>query len=140
MLEGRARRPAACHGIAARMDDAWRLVAAELAPVGLSRRLHPGLAQDPLMLVVEVYSNSSSAPKRASSTALRAPSLTARPVPAPTIAISSSRPKPPLRFFFSRRRSEASCRFSAALRRSFCTFLSLVTALTVLLPLPVARP
>ena len=38
------------------------------------------------------------------------------------------------------RRSEASCRLSAASRRSFWTFLSLVTALTGPLPLPVARP
>jgi hypothetical protein len=45
-----------------------------------------------------------------------------------------------LRFGFERRLSEASCRLSAALRRSFWTFLSPVTALTVPLPLPVARP
>ena len=79
------------------------------------------------MLVVEVYSNSSSAPKSASSTALRAPSLTTRATMPPTIASRSSRPSRLLRFGFCSR-SLASRSFSAALRSSFWVFLSEVTA------------
>ena len=52
--------------------------------------------QEPLMLVVEVYSNSSSAPKRASSTVLRASSLRTSASAAPTRPRRMRRPSPPL--------------------------------------------
>ena len=53
--------------------------------------------------VVDVYSNSSSAPNSASSTFLRRPSLTASATPAPTMPTSSSLPMPPRFFFFGSR-------------------------------------
>ena len=67
------------------------------------------------MLVVEVYSNSSSAPKRASSTVLRASSLTTSAIAPPTSAKRMRRPRRLfLRFFGAFSRSEASRRLSAA--------------------------
>ena len=47
-------------------------------------------------VVVEVYSNSSSAPNSASRTFLRSPSESASATPAPTMPSSRTRPKPPL--------------------------------------------
>ena len=72
-------------------------------------------AQEPLMLVVLVYSNSSSAPKRASSTVLRASSLSTSAIAAPTRPSRMRRPSRLfLRFFGARSCSEASRRLSAA--------------------------
>jgi hypothetical protein len=77
-------------------------------------------------VVVELYSNSSSAPNSPSSTFLRRPSLTASATPAPATPISRTFPKPPLRFFLgaSRRAKLASLIDSAAFLISFCSFLS----------------
>ena len=75
-------------------------------------------------MVVEVYSNSSSAPNSASSTLDRRPSLSASARPAPTIATSSSRPRRFLRLGGARRVSAALLSESAATLRSFWTFLS----------------
>jgi len=57
------------------------------------------------VVVVEVYSNSSSAPNSVSSTFLRRPSLSASATPAPTSRSSSFLPLPPLFFFFEPRSS-----------------------------------
>ena len=76
--------------------------------------------------VFEVYSNSSSAPNRASSTFLRRSSETASATAPPTTPSSSSLPRPPLRLRFgaSRSATDASLNDSAADLRSFCSFLS----------------
>ena len=85
---------------------------------------------------MEVYSNSSSAPKSASRTFLRRPSDSASAAPAPT---SRRMIRPPRRRFFL---AFAPRSVSAALRSdvaaslsSFCVFLSSVSALTGPLPL-----
>jgi hypothetical protein len=88
-------------------------------------------------LVVEVYSNSSSAPNSASRTFLRRPSDRASASPPPTRPSSRIRPKPPLRYFFgaSWRATLASRNDSAARFRSFCSFLSSKICLEGDLPL-----
>src|SRR5438045_2383539 len=54
-------------------------------------------------VVGDVYSNSSSAPKRVSSAFLRRPSLSANASPTPTMISSSARPRRRRGFFASRR-------------------------------------
>ena len=94
-------------------------------------------SRDGAGVVVEVYSNSSSAPNSASSTFERRPSLSASARPAPTIATSSSRPRRFLRLGGARRESAALLSESAASLRSFWTFLSSRARVG---PLPFIRP
>src|SRR5215218_221311 len=85
-------------------------------------------------VVCDVYSNSSSAPNSRSSTAFRRSSFSAIARTAPTIPMTSSL-RNGWRFLrLPWKRSEASFRFSAAVRRSRWTFLSSVSALTGPLP------
>ncbi len=92
------------------------------------------------MDVVEVYSNSSSAPKRASSTVLRAPSLTTSATTAPTSGDQQDQlAEAALARPASASRSEASQQLSAAFRTPSGPSCPLATALTGPLPLPVAR-
>jgi hypothetical protein len=83
-----------------------------------------------------VYSNSSSAPNRASSTFFRSPSETASARPPPTMPRRISFPRPPLRLRLgaSRSATEASRIDSAAAFRSFCSFLSSKICLVGCLP------
>src|SRR4051794_14887945 len=80
-------------------------------------------------VVCDVYSNSSSAPNRRSRTAFRRSSLRAIAKTPATMPIRKSL-RSGWRFFLRLpwMRSEASLRFSAAVRRSRWTFLSSVTA------------
>ena len=76
-------------------------------------------------VVVEVYSNSSSAPNSVSSTFLRRSELTASATPALARPSTRNLPMPP-RFFFGASRSAmlASLTEAAPFLISFCSFLS----------------